>query len=56
MKRRRSLFKEWESGKAMDIALYYAPITSTLVPYITPTEAGAEFEVRPLTFEFAEAT
>lgn len=34
----------------MDIALYYAPTTCALVPYITLTEAGAEFEVRPLNF------
>ena len=32
----------------MDIALYYAPITCALAPYITLTEAGAQFEVRPL--------
>jgi hypothetical protein len=32
----------------MQIALYYAPITCALAPYITLTEAGAEFEVRPL--------
>ena len=32
----------------MDIALYYAPITCALAPWITLTEAGAEFEVRPL--------
>ena len=32
----------------MTIALYYAPITCALAPYITLTEAGAEFEVRPL--------
>ena len=34
----------------MKIALYYAPITCALAPYITLTEAGAEFEVRPLNF------
>ncbi len=34
----------------MDIALYYAPTTCALVPYINLTEAGAEFEVRPLNF------
>lgn len=34
----------------MDIALYYAPTTCALVPYIALTEAGAEFEVRPLNF------
>jgi glutathione S-transferase len=34
----------------MDIVLYYAPITCALAPYITLTEAGAEFEVRPLNF------
>jgi glutathione S-transferase len=32
----------------MDIALYYAPITCALAPYITLTEAKAKFEVRPL--------
>ena len=34
----------------MNIALYYAPVTCALAPYITLTEAGAEFEVRPLDF------
>jgi len=34
----------------MEIVLYYAPITCALVPYITLTEANAEFEVRPLNF------
>jgi glutathione S-transferase len=34
--------------KPMEIALYYAPITCALAPYITLTEAGAKFEVRPL--------
>lgn len=34
----------------MDIVLYYAPITCALAPYITLTEANAEFEVRPLNF------
>ncbi len=34
----------------MDIRLYYAPITCAMVPYITLTEAGAEFEVKPLDF------
>lgn len=32
----------------MEIVLYYAPITCALVPYVTLTEANAEFEVRPL--------
>lgn len=32
----------------MDIVLYYAPITCALAPYVTLTEAGAKFEVRPL--------
>ena len=32
----------------MDITLYYAPVTCALAPYITLTEAGAEFEVKPL--------
>lgn len=32
----------------MQITLYYAPSACSLVPYVTLTEAGAEFEVRPL--------
>jgi glutathione S-transferase len=32
----------------MDIVLYYAPITCALAPYVTLTEAGARFEVRPV--------
>ena len=32
----------------MEITLYYAPNTCALAPYITLTEAGADFEVRPL--------
>lgn len=38
----------------MDILLYYAPITCSLVPYITLTEAGARFEVRALNFAKAQ--
>ena len=34
----------------MNIVLYYAPITCALAPYVTLTEAGASFEVRPLNF------
>ena len=34
----------------MKIALYYAPITCALAPYITLTEAKADFEVVPLNF------
>lgn len=34
----------------MEIVLYYAPNTCALAPYITLTEAGAEFDVRPLNF------
>ena len=30
----------------MQIVLYYAPIACSLVPYVTLTEAGANFEVR----------
>lgn len=32
----------------MDIKLYYAPNTCALAPYITLTEAGAEFEAVPI--------
>ena len=34
----------------MEIQLYYAPITCALAPYITLTEANADFEVLPLNF------
>jgi glutathione S-transferase len=34
----------------MSIVLYYAPNACSLVPYVTLTEAGAQFEVRPLNF------
>ena len=34
----------------MSIQLYYAPTTCALAPYITLTEAGADFEVKPLNF------
>jgi len=34
----------------MEIALYYAPHLARLAPYVTLTEAGADFEVRPLNF------
>ncbi|NIO10427.1 MAG: hypothetical protein GTO40_21445 [Deltaproteobacteria bacterium] len=34
----------------MKITLYYAPNTCALAPYITLTEAGAEFEVCPLNY------
>src|SRR5918999_1479838 len=32
----------------MNIVLYYAPITCALAPYVTLTEAKADFEVRPV--------
>lgn len=32
----------------MDIVLYYAPIACSLVPYVTLTEAGADFKVQPI--------
>ncbi len=34
----------------MEIQLYYAPTTCALAPYITLTEANADFEVLPLNF------
>ena len=40
----------------MDITLYYAPITCALAPYITLTEAGAKFDVRPLDFKKGQNT
>ncbi|MAF49123.1 MAG: hypothetical protein CMM10_12740 [Rhodospirillaceae bacterium] len=38
----------------MEIQLYYAPVTCALAPYITLTEASAEFEVRALNFRKQE--
>ena len=32
----------------MKLTLYYAPVTCALVPFVTLTEAGADFEVRPV--------
>jgi glutathione S-transferase len=32
----------------MELVLYYAPITCALVPYVTLTEAAADFQVRPV--------
>jgi glutathione S-transferase len=32
----------------MNLVLYYAPVACSLVPYVTLTEAGAPFEVRPV--------
>ena len=32
----------------MKLALYYAPIACSMVPYINLTESGADFEVRPV--------
>jgi glutathione S-transferase len=32
----------------MNLVLYYAPVTCALAPYVTLTEAKAEFEVRPV--------
>ena len=34
----------------MSIQLYYAPVTCAMAPYITLTEAGADFEVKALNF------
>ena len=38
----------------MQLILYYAPNACSLVPDVTPTEAGASFEVRPLNFRKSE--
>lgn len=38
----------------MEITLYYAPNTCALAPYVTLTEAGAKFEVRPLNYRQRE--
>ena len=32
----------------MKLTLYYAPVTCALVPYVTLTEAGADFDVVPI--------
>lgn len=38
----------------MQIILYYAPIACSLVPYVSLTEAGAEFEVRPINLKTSQ--
>src|SRR5580700_10418933 len=38
----------------MQLVLYYSPITCALAPYITLTEAGAAFEVRPVNLRKGE--
>jgi glutathione S-transferase len=38
----------------MELILYYAPNACSLVPYVTLTEAGAPFAVRPLNFRKAQ--
>ena len=35
----------------MKLTLVYAPFTCSLVPYILLTEAGAEFDVRPVNLQ-----
>jgi glutathione S-transferase len=40
----------------MQLILYYAPNACSLVPYVTLTEAGAQFEVRPLNFRKSQHT
>ncbi len=38
----------------MSLVLYYAPITCALAPYVTLTEAGADFEARPVNLRTAQ--
>jgi glutathione S-transferase len=38
----------------MKLTLYYAPITCALAPYITLTEAGADFDVHPVNLRKGE--
>jgi glutathione S-transferase len=38
----------------MNLVLYYAPVTCALAPYITLTEAGADFDVRPVNLRKGE--
>lgn len=40
----------------MQIALYYAPIACSLVPHVMLTEAGADFEVRPISLKKNQQT
>jgi glutathione S-transferase len=40
----------------MQIILYYAPVACSLVPYVTLTEAGAAFEVRPISLKKSQQT
>ncbi len=39
----------------MKLILYYAPVACSLVPYVTLTEAGAAFEVRPVNLHKGQA-
>lgn len=41
-------YRIWRDNPAMELTLYYAPLTCALVPYVTLTEAAARFEVRNL--------
>lgn len=38
----------------MQLVLYYTPISCSLVPYLALTEAGADFEVRPVNMQKGE--
>ena len=38
----------------MKIELYYAPVTCAMAPFISLTEAGADFEVHALNFRTNE--
>jgi glutathione S-transferase len=39
---------KYASERTMEIVLYYAPIACSLVPYVTLTEAGADFKVETI--------
>ena len=40
----------------METVLYYAPYTCALAPFVTLTEAGARFSVRPINLRNKEHT
>jgi glutathione S-transferase len=40
----------------MQITLYYSPIACSLVPYVTLTEAGADFQIRNVNLRKGEQT
>src|SRR5436190_12053054 len=56
----RNVLDSFDAGSTedcvMQIILYYAPIACSLVPYVTLTEAKANFELRPVNLRKGQKT